>query len=94
VNVAHHAIALGYFFLAAFCALASAHSFLELRRILLAAAALALIAGIGYVASPLAARLRAFCGCLSTLPEGLVKLIRIAQEPPDRAPSTKDERSV
>jgi hypothetical protein len=94
VNVAHHAIALGYFFLAAFCVFASAHSFVELRWVLLAAAVLALIAGIGYVASPLATRLRAFWGWLSTLPEGLVKLTRIAQEPPDRAPSTKDERSV
>jgi hypothetical protein len=94
VNVAHHAIALGYFFLTAFCVLASAHSFLELRRILLAAAVLALIAGIGYVASPLAARLRAFWGWLSTLPQGLVKLIRMAQEPPDRAPAATYERSV
>jgi hypothetical protein len=94
VNVAHHAIALGYFFLAAFCVFASANSFVELRRILLAAAVFALIAGVGYVAGPLAARLRAFMGWLGTLPESLVKLIRIAQEPPNRSPSATDETSV
>jgi hypothetical protein len=98
VNVANHAIALGYFFLAAFCALASAHGFRELRVPMLVAAMLALVAGVGYVARPLGAGFRAGSTWLVRLfrdsPARLVRMIRLAQEPPTRAAATMDERSA
>ena len=96
--MAHHAIALGYFFLAAFCALASAHGFRELRVPMLVAAMLALVAGVGYVARPLGAGFRAGSTRLVRLlgdgPAWLVRMIRLAQEPPPRAPATMDETSA
>jgi Tfp pilus assembly protein PilE len=80
-----HVMALGYFFLAVFCVLTSGHSFVELRIPLLLAALLALVAGVAYVASPLAARFRA-------VKAWLLQLIRIAQEPPRHTSVTADEK--
>jgi hypothetical protein len=91
VNVAHHAIALGYFFLAAFCTFASAHSFRELRVVLLLAALLAFAAGVGYVGGPLAVRLRTLIVWLRAVPGWLTKMTRLAQEPPARAAAPIDE---
>ena len=79
------AMALGYFFLAVFCVMASAHSFVELRIPLLVAALAALVVGLGYVADPLVAHLR-------SIPSWLAGMIRLAQQPPTRVPSIADEQ--
>jgi hypothetical protein len=83
--VQQHAIALGYFYLAVICVFTSAHSFVEFRVPLLFAAILALVAGVGYVASPLAARLRRAQGWIA-------QLIRAAQEPPSSASAADDDQ--
>ena len=85
--VQKHALALGYFFLAVFCVFTSAHSFVQLRFLLLLAAILAVVVGVGYVASPLAARVR-------QVQASMVELIRIARQPPTHGSATSDEKHV
>jgi hypothetical protein len=87
------ALALGYFFLAVFCMLTSAHSFVEFRIPLLIAALLAVIAGVGYISTPLSAIIslvwRGVCG----IPSWLVGMVRLAQQPPRREHVSNDEKS-
>jgi dipeptide/tripeptide permease len=92
--VQKHALALGYFFLAVFCILTSAHSFIELRLPLLFAAVLAIIVGTGYIARPLSEILSLMGRQLLSIPSWLAKMVRLAQEPPHRGPVSNDEKSL
>jgi hypothetical protein len=91
--VQKHALALGYFFLAVFCILTSAHSFIELRLPLLLAAVLAIVVGTGYIARPLSEILSHIARQLLSIPGWIAKMIRLAQEPPHRGPVANDEKN-
>ena len=81
-----HALALGYFFLAVFCAYVSAQTFAGLSTPLLMGAFAAAAIGAGYLYS-------AFSEQLRVLREQFSALVREAQEPPPRefkAPPTAD----
>ena len=80
-----HAIALGYFFLAVLCVLTAAHSFVEFRIPLIFAALLALVTGVGYVASPLVAWLR-------RARDRIAQVVRMAEKPPSSALATDEEQ--
>jgi hypothetical protein len=81
------ALAIGYFYLAVFCVLTSAHSFIELRLPLLLAAVISLLVGVSFVSEPVLLWLRG-------LSSWFAKMYRVAQEPPHREPSANDEKSI
>lgn len=81
-----HALALGYFFLAVFCILTSAHSFIELRIPLLLAAMTSVLVGVSFVSEPVLLWLRGLSSWFS-------KMYRVAQEPPHRERAANDEKS-
>jgi hypothetical protein len=89
-----HALALGYFFLAVFCMLTSAQSFVEFRIPLLIAALLAVIAGVGYISAPLSAIISLVWQGVCGIPSWLVGMGRLAQQPPHREHVSKDEKSL
>jgi hypothetical protein len=84
--VQKHALALGYFFLAVFCILTSAHSFIELRIPLLLAAMISVLVGVNFVSEPVLLWLRG-------LSSWFAKMYRVAQEPPHREPVANDEKN-
>jgi hypothetical protein len=92
--MAHHALALGYFFLAVFCTFVSAHSFRELRIPLLVAAALALAAGVAYIPGPLTAAYRALSARLREFVSWVAKMIRQAKEPPSHRKGEDKEQGA
>jgi hypothetical protein len=80
-----HGIALGYFALSVFCILTSAHCFEVFSPLLIVAASLAMVAGIGYIAEPFVVKLRAARAWI-------VEMIRLAQETPSH-PSVKPDEN-
>ncbi|QDU87076.1 hypothetical protein Pla175_04310 [Pirellulimonas nuda] len=81
-----HAMALGYFSLAVFCAFGSGQDSL-LRMHFLAAGLLAGLAGIGFLVSACAPQLHA-------VQVWLVGMVRLARQPPLDASASADERAV
>ena len=82
---------LGYFFLAVFCVLTSAHSFRGLHLALLWAALVATLAGVGYLLSAHTETLQAG---KSRLSHWLVRMFHLAQQPPVRDSKLTDEHGV
>ena len=83
----HHALALGYFFLAVFCVFTIGYSPMFLRIPLLIAAFLALAAGASYLAGPWRPR-------VSAARAWLARMISEARKPPERPSPTTDELSL
>ncbi len=86
-----HAMALGYFFLAVFCVFTNAHCILGLHLPLLWAALAAAVAGVGYLLSACAVTLQAGKTRLS---HWFVRMFHLAQQPPIRESSLRDEPGV
>lgn len=82
-----HAMALGYFFLAAICIFVSSHCFVAFRIPLLVAALAATIAGFGFVFVACSAQLRA-------IKKWLTALLQIARQPPTRQAKARDEHTA
>jgi hypothetical protein len=81
-----HFLALGYFFLRVFCIFTSAHCFKIFSPILMGAAFLALVAGVGYIAEPFVVMLRAAGGWM-------VEVVRFADETPKQMSEKTEEKT-